>query len=261
MPEGDTVHHAARQLDAGLSGQVLTKSDFRIPSLATKDLAGATVTETVSRGKHLLTRFDNGVTLHTHLKMEGHWAVHPVGSRWRRPAHTARVVLRTPTTEAVGFSVVMDLVRTEKEDELVGHLGPDLLGPDWDAELALANLRARPDAPIGDALLEQRNLAGVGNVYKSELCFLGRVDPLTPVAAVPDLPLIVEKAKRLLEANKDRVTRITTADSRRGHQLWVYGRRGPCLRCGTRISKADQGPPGQERPTYWCPRCQPRLGV
>ncbi|WP_027860073.1 Fpg/Nei family DNA glycosylase [Marmoricola sp. URHB0036] len=260
MPEGDTVHHAARQLDAGLSRQVLTKSDFRIPSLATKDLTGATVTETVSRGKHLLTRFDNGVTLHTHLKMEGHWAVHPVGSRWRRPAHTARVVLRTPTTEAVGFSVVMDLVRTEKEDELVGHLGPDLLGPDWDPDLALANLRARPDAPIGDALLEQRNLAGVGNVYKSELCFLGRVDPLTPVAAVPDLPLIVEKAKRLLEANKDRVTRITTADSRRGQQLWVYGRRGPCLRCGTRISKADQGPTGQERPTYWCPRCQPRLG-
>jgi endonuclease-8 len=258
MPEGDTVYRAARQLDAGLSGQVLTRSDFRIPSLATKDLAGATVVETASRGKHLLTRFHNGITLHTHLKMEGHWALHPVGSRWRRPAHTARVVLRTPTTEAVGFSVVMDLVRTEKEEELIGHLGPDLLGPDWDADLALANLQARPDALIGDALLEQRNLAGVGNVYKSELCFLGRVDPLTPVAAVPDLPLVVEKAKRLLEANKDRVTRITTADSRRGHQLWVYGRRGPCLRCGSRISKADQGPPGQERPTYWCPRCQPR---
>jgi len=93
----------------------------------------------------------------------------------------------------------MDLVRTEKEDELVGHLGPDLLGSDWDPDLALANLRARPDVSIGDALLEQRNLAGVGNVYKSELCFLGRVDPLTPVAAVPDLPLIVEKAKRLRE--------------------------------------------------------------
>ena len=94
---------AARRLDAGLSGQVLTRSDFRIPSLATKDLSGATVTETVSRGKHLLTRFDNGLTLRTHLKMEGHWAVHPVGTRWRRPAHTARVVLRTTTTEAVGF--------------------------------------------------------------------------------------------------------------------------------------------------------------
>jgi endonuclease-8 len=257
VPEGDTVYHAARQLDAGLSGQVVTKSDFRIPSLATKDLAGATITETISRGKHLLTRFDNGVTLRTHLKMEGHWFVHPLGTRWRRPAHTARVVLRTATTEAVGFQVVMDLVPTEKEDDLVGHLGPDLLGPDWDPEVALANLRAAPDALIGDALLDQRNLAGVGNVFKCELCFLGRVDPLTPVGSVPDLPLIVDKAKVLLEANKDRLTRVTTGDRRRGYQLWVYGRRGPCLRCGSRILKADQGPPGQERPTYWCPRCQP----
>jgi endonuclease VIII len=257
VPEGDTVYQAAKRLDAGLSGQVLTKSDFRIPSLATKDLAGATVTETVSRGKHLLTRLDSGVTLHTHLKMEGRWDVHPVGSRWRRPAHTARVVLRTTTTEAVGFQVVMDLVRTQKEDELVGHLGPDLLGADWDADRALANLRARPEVPIGEALLDQRNLAGVGNVFKSELCFLGGVDPLTPVGSVPDLPLIVTKSQLLLEANKDRPTRITTGDRRRGYQLWVYGRRGPCLRCGTRISKADLGPPGQERPTYWCPRCQP----
>jgi endonuclease-8 len=261
VPEGDTVYLAARQLHQGLSGQLLTKSDFRIPSLATKDVSGATVTETVSRGKHLLTRFDNGVTLHTHLKMEGHWAVHPVGTRWRRPAHTARVILRTATTEAVAFQVMTDLVRTEREDELVGHLGPDLLGADWDAQRALANLRAQPNAPIGDALLDQRNLAGVGNVYKSELCFLGGVDPLTPVGAVPDLALVVDKAKRLLEANKDSHTRITTGDRRRGNQLWVYGRRGPCVRCGSPITKADQGPRGQERPTYWCPTCQPLLST
>jgi endonuclease-8 len=260
MPEGDTVYLTAKLLDKGLSGQEITRSDFRIPSLATSDIAGATVVETVSRGKHLLTRFDNGLTLHTHLKMEGHWSVHPVGARWRRPAHTARVVLRTATTEAVGFQVVMDLVRTEREDDLVGHLGPDLLGPDWDPGLALANLRAQPDVPIGDALLDQRNLAGVGNVYRSELCFLAKVDPLTPVGAVPDLPLIVEKAKVLLEANKDRFTRITTGDRRRGNQLWVYSRRGPCVRCGTGIKKADLGPAGKERPTYWCPRCQPLLG-
>jgi endonuclease-8 len=260
VPEGDSVYRAARQLDAGLSGQVLTRSDFRIPSLATSDVSGATVLETVSRGKHLLTRFDNGITLHTHLKMEGRWFVHPVGSRWRRPAHTARVVLRTPTTEAVGFQVLLDLVRTEREADLVGHLGPDLLGPDWDAGLALANLQSDPDTSIGDALLEQRHLAGVGNVFKCELCFLGNVDPRTPVKVVPDLPLIVEKAKLLLEANKDRGTRITTGDRRPGHQLWVYGRRGGCLRCGTSIKKADLGPPGRERPTYWCPTCQPLLG-
>jgi endonuclease-8 len=261
VPEGDTVYLAAKKLDQGLTGQLVTGSDFRIPSLATSDVSGATVVGTISRGKHLLTRFDNGITLRTHLKMEGHWSVHPKGSRWRRPAHTARVILRTATTEAVGFQVTLDLVRTEKEDDLVGHLGPDLLGPDWDADVALTRLRADPAAPIGDALLAQRNLAGIGNVYKCELCFIGRVDPLTPVAAVPDLPRILDQAKRLLEANKNRHTRITTGDSRRGYQQWVYGRRGPCLRCGTRIQKADQGPPGQQRPTYWCPTCQPLLGA
>lgn len=260
MPEGDTVYRAARQLDKALSGQVLESSDFRIPSLATSDLSGAVVTTTTSRGKHLLTRFDNGVTLRSHLKMDGSWSVHPRGTRWRKPWHTARVVLRTATTEAVGFQVVLDLVRTEKEDGLVGHLGPDLLGPDWDAEVALERLRADPSAPIGDALLEQRNLAGVGNVFKAELCFIARVDPLTPVGAVPDLPAVVAKAKQLLEVNKDRSTRITTGDRRRGYQLWVYGRRGPCLRCGTPVQKADQGPLGQERPTYWCPTCQPLVG-
>ncbi len=259
MPEGDTVYRAAKKLDAGLTGQALTGSDFRIPSLSTRDLTGAIVTGTISRGKHLLTRFDNGVTLRTHLKMEGTWQVGPSGARWRRPAHTARVILRTATTEAVGFQVLLDLVRTPSEDDLVGHLGPDLLGPDWDADESLARLSVDPARPIGDALLDQRNLAGIGNVFKAELCFIGRVDPLTPVGSVPDLPGMVAKAKQLLEVNKDRPTRITTGDPRRGFQLWVYGRRGPCLRCRTRIAKADQGPPGQQRPTYWCPRCQPLL--
>ncbi len=260
MPEGDSVYQAAKRLDTGLTGQRLTSSDFRIPSLATSDLSGATVTGTISRGKHLLTRFDSGATLRSHLKLEGAWHVHPVGSRWRRPGHTARVILRTTTTEAVGFQVMLDLVRTTSEEDLVGHLGPDLLGPDWDAEVALERLEARPATPIGEALLEQRNLAGIGNVFKAELCFLGRVDPLTPVAAVPDLAGMVAKAKQLLEVNKDHPTRITTGDRRRGFQLWVYGRRGPCLRCGTWIVKAEQGPPGQQRLTYWCPTCQPLLG-
>ena len=259
MPEGDTVYQTAKRLDKALTGQVLASSDFRIPSLATSDISGAKVTGTISRGKHLLTRFDSGLTLRTHLKMEGTWQVHPLGSRWRRPAHTARVILRTSTTEAVGFSVMLDLVRTTSEEDLVGHLGPDLLGPDWDAAVALERLRAHPETPIGEALLEQRNLAGIGNVFKAELCFLAHVDPLTPVGAVPDLAGTVTKAKQLLEANKDRPTRVTTGDRRRGYQLWVYGRRGPCLRCGTAVVKAEQGPPGQQRPTYWCPTCQPLL--
>lgn len=260
MPEGDTVWWTARNLQR-LSGQTLTRSDFRVPSLATRDLSGRRVRETVSRGKHLLTRVDGDVTLHTHLKMEGAWHVHERGARWRRPAHTARVVLRTATLEAVGFQVVLDLVRTSAEDTVVGHLGPDLLGPDWDAEAALDRLQTDPSVSVGDALLDQRNLAGLGNVYKSELCFLANVDPVTPVGDVPDLAAIVADAKRLLEANKERPDRTTTGFRRPGQRLWVYGRRGPCLRCGTAVRRSEQGAPGQERVTYWCPRCQPKPGT
>jgi endonuclease-8 len=256
MPEGDTVWQTARRL-AVLSGCEVVASDFRVPSLATSDVSGASVLETVSRGKHLLMRFSSGLTLHTHLVMEGAWIVRPVGTRWQRPAHQARVVLRTATHEAVGFDVRVDLVRATDEGQFVDHLGPDLLGPDWDASAAVARLSASPSAPVGEALLDQRNLAGIGNVYKCELCFLSGVDPRTPVGSVPDLPRLVARAHQLLVANRDRVERITTGDRRRGRQLWVYGRRGPCLRCGTPISRADVGPVGQERPTYWCPSCQP----
>ncbi len=261
MPEGDSIYRAARKLERGLSGQVLTRSDFRIPSLATADLAGATVLASVPRGKHLLTRLDSGLTLHTHLKMEGTWTVQPLGSTWRRPWHTARVVLRTATTEAVGFQVLLDLVRTDQEDRLVGHLGPDLLGPDWDADLALANLASRPEAPLGEALLEQRHLAGVGNVFKAEICFLTGLHPATPVGEVPDLAAVVEVARTQLEANKDRPFRTTTGQTRAGRRYWVYGRTGPCLRCGTRVVKRELGPVGQQRPTYWCPSCQPRVSA
>ena len=256
MPEGDTVWQTARRLSV-LSGCSIVASDFRVPSLATSDVSGASVVETVSRGKHLLTRFSSGLTLHTHLVMEGAWIVRPVGTRWQRPAHQARVVLRTATHEAVGFDVRVDLVRSSYEGEFVDHLGPDLLGPDWDASLAVSRLSASPSVPIGDALLDQRNLAGIGNVYKCELCFLSGVDPRTPVGSVPDLRRLVARAHQLLVANRDRVERITTGDRRRSRQLWVYGRRGPCLRCGAPVSRADLGPVGQERPTYWCPTCQP----
>ncbi|MGH3412988.1 MAG: DNA-formamidopyrimidine glycosylase family protein, partial [Marmoricola sp.] len=195
MPEGDTVWRTARMLEGGLSGQVLTGSDFRVPGLATTDLGGATVSETRSRGKHLLTRFDNGMTLHTHLGMEGSWAVRPVGTRWRRPGHTARVVLATRSAEAVGSSVRLDLVPTDREDDLVGHLGPDLLAEDWDAEEAVRRLEQDPDAPLADALLDQRNLAGIGNVYRCELCFLTGTDPRTPVARTRDLHRVVSLAR------------------------------------------------------------------
>lgn len=259
MPEGDTVWQTARRLDA-LSGETLTGCELRWPSLATVDLTGRRVLETATRGKHLLTRFEGGLTLHSHLKMEGRWDVQAPGSRWRRPAHTARAVLRTAGHEAIGFSVVLDLVDTAAEDTLVGHLGPDLLGPDWDAEVALARLGADGEKPIGEALLDQRNLAGLGNVYRSELCFLAGVDPRTPVADVPDLARLVGRAHAVLLANRDRPVRVTTGDRRPGRQLWVYGRRGPCPRCGTAVHHEELGPPGQQRVAYWCPSCQPQPG-
>ena len=256
MPEGDTVWQTARRLDV-LSGEVLTSSDFRVPSLATVDLAGRRVLETVSRGKHLLTRLEGEITVHSHLKMEGRWDVQAPGTRWRRPEHEARVVLRTEKTEAVGFNVLVDVVGTLAEQSLVGHLGPDLLGHDWDPEEALRRLRHQDHVPIGIALLDQRNLAGIGNVYRAELCFLSGVDPHDPVSAVPDLPRLVGRAHQMLVAHKDRHSRITTGDRRPGRRLWVYGRRGPCLRCGTRIEIDELGPEGQERTVWWCPHCQP----
>jgi endonuclease VIII len=256
MPEGDNVWQTARRLSA-LTGEVLTRSDFRVPSLATTDLAGRQVIETVSRGKHLLTRLENDVTIHSHLKMEGRWDVQPAGSRWRRPAHEARAVLVTDSHEAIGFSVLLDVVPTTEEHTLVGHLGPDLLGPDWDAEEAVRRIAAGPDVPIGQALLDQRNLAGLGNVYRAEICFLAGLDPRTPVRDVPDLPRLVTRAHHLITANRDRPDRITTGDRRPGRRLWVYRRRGPCLRCGTAIEVGELGPEGQERALWWCPRCQP----
>jgi endonuclease-8 len=256
MPEGDNVWQTARRL-APLTGAELVASDFRVPSLATVDLSGRRVLETVSRGKHLLTRLEDDATVHSHLRMEGRWDIHPLGSRWRRPAHEARLVLRTASHEAVGFSVLVDLVRTSEEDRLVGHLGPDLLGPDWDAAEAVRRIEQSGDVPIGQALLDQRNLAGIGNVYRAELCFLTGVDPHTPVADVPDVSRMVDRAHALLVANRDRPDRITTGDRRPGRRLWVYRRRGPCLRCGTPIQVDELGPETQERVVWWCPRCQP----
>ncbi len=259
MPEGDTVWRAALHLDRALTGGVLIETDFRVPALATLDLSGQTVEATVARGKHLLTRIGDEHTLHTHLKMEGSWHLYRPGTRWRRPAHEARVVLRTEEWTAVGFALgVVEVVARDAEDTVVGHLGPDLLGPDWDEDEALRRLLADPARPVADALLDQRNLAGIGNLYKNELCFLAGVHPRLPVGDVPDLPRLVRRARSALEANKERVEQTLTGDTRRGRQTWVYRRdKQACRRCGTRILVDLQGPTGQERATYWCPSCQP----
>ncbi|MET9893842.1 DNA-formamidopyrimidine glycosylase family protein [Streptomyces sp. NPDC006465] len=259
MPEGDTVWQAARRLHLALAGQVLTHSDLRVPQHATADLTGRAVLDVTPRGKHLLTRIEGGLTLHSHLRMDGSWKVYETGRRWSGgPAHQIRVILGTTDRTAVGYRLpVLELLRTTDEARAVGHLGPDLLGPDWDPGKALANLLRDPDRPLGEALLDQRNLAGIGNVYKSELCFLLGVTPWLPVGALPtdlavQLPVL---AKKLLEFNRDRPARVTTG--RREQNLFVYGRASrPCLRCGTRIRSANQGDGSRERPTYWCPRCQ-----
>lgn len=263
MPEGDTVWRTARTLDKALTGKVLLATDFRVPALATVDLRGQAVEQTLARGKHLLTRIGTDHTLHTHLKMGGSWHLYKPESRWRRPTHEARVVLRTEDWTAVGFALgVVELVARADEDKVVGHLGPDLLGPDWDEDEALRRLLADPARPVGDAILDQRNLAGIGNMYKAELCFLAGVSPWLPVGEVTDLPRLVRRAKQVLEANKERVEQTTTGDLRRGRQLWVYRRdKQPCRRCGTPIQVRMQGPDTQERATYWCPVCQPELAT
>jgi endonuclease-8 len=260
VPEGDTIWLAAKRLHDALAGDVLTASDFRIPRLATSDLSGRRVLEVVPRGKHLLTRVDGGLTLHTHLEMDGIWRVFDAGSRWTGgPGHEIRVVLATERRTAVGYRIpVIDLVPTEQEADLVGHLGPDLLAEHFDEDEALRRLRASPSVTIGEALLDQRNLAGIGNVYKSEVLFVSGVAPWTAVGDVPDLPRMVDLARRMLIANRGRTQRITTGNRRAGEDLWVYGRGGrPCRRCGTAIKRRMQGPRASERVTYWCERCQP----
>ncbi|MFI5876922.1 Fpg/Nei family DNA glycosylase [Streptomyces sp. NPDC051445] len=259
MPEGDTVWQAARRLHGALAGKVLTRSDLRVPKYATADLTGRAVLDVTPRGKHLLTRVEGGLTLHSHLRMDGSWKVFANDQRWTGgPAHQIRAILGTHDRTAVGYRLpVLELLRTADEQRAVGHLGPDLLGPDWDPQRALANLFDDPARSLGEALLDQRNLAGIGNVYKCELCFLLGVTPWLPVGELPadrstKLPAL---AKKLLEANRDRPVRSTTG--RRGQDLFVYGRAPrPCLRCGTRVRMADQGDGSRERPTYWCPTCQ-----
>jgi endonuclease-8 len=247
----------ARRLHEALAGRVLTRSDFRVPRYATVSLAGQPVTEALARGKHLLIRTGAGLTVHTHLKMEGSWRVFPASAP-PAESHKVRLVLANADWQAVGYQLgITEVLRTAAEDLVVGHLGPDLLGPDWDPAEAVRRLMQRPERPIGEALLDQRNLAGLGTVYMAETLFLRGVDPSRPVGSVEDLHALVELGHRLLDANKMRFGHVTTGDARPGRENWVYGRaRRPCRRCGTVIRRGEQGPPGQERLRFWCPNCQ-----
>jgi len=261
------VWRAAYRLDAALAGRVLTLSDLRWPSLATVDLTGRTVLGVASRGKHLLTRMDGGpdggapVTLHSHLRMEGSWHVHRTGGTWStaRAREGVRAILANETWTTVGHKLgMLDLVATDREDSLVGHLGPDLLGADWDMTEALRRLRADPARAVGDALLDQRNLAGIGTFFMAEVLFVRGISPWTAVSEVADLEAVVALSYRMLDANRRRAAQSTTGDLRPGRTQYVHSRSGlPCRRCGTSVRVAMVGTPPQDRTAFWCPRCQP----
>lgn len=252
MPEGDTVFRTAAALREALVGQTLTRCDVRVPRYATVDLSGQTVDEVISRGKHLFIRV-GPASVHSHLKMDGAWRVTPRG-RPPRPAYKIRILLEAGEIAAAGVDLgVLEILDRRGDVDVVAHLGPDLLGADWNPRRAADNLAADPGRPLAETLLDQRVLAGVGNVYANELCFLfGRL-PTAPVGSLADPLRIVCRAREMLWANRVRQNRTTTGNTRPGQELWVYGRRGkPCRRCGTPIRRSDEG----DRVSYWCPECQ-----
>ncbi|MCX6487595.1 MAG: endonuclease VIII Nei2 [Mycobacterium sp.] len=253
MPEGDTVFRTAALLREALVGKTLTGCDVRVPRYATVDLSGHPVDEVLSRGKHLFIRV-GPASIHSHLKMDGSWRISPRGV----PAHKIRILLRAPDVTAAGIDLgVLEILDRDHDLDAVAHLGPDLLGEDWDPHVAAANLVADPDRGLAAALLDQRILAGVGNVYANELCFIFGRRPLSTVATLSDPLRVAIRAREMLWANRLRRDRTTTGNSRSGQQLWVYGRAGqPCRRCGTRVARAEPVGGSQDRISYWCPHCQ-----
>lgn len=256
MPEGDTVFRTAAMLREALVGATLTRCDIRVPRYATVDLSGRVVDEVLSRGKHLFIRVGDA-SIHSHLKMDGSWRV-TRGGRPARADHRVRILLETGDVRAAGVDLgVLEVLDRAHDLDAVAHLGPDLLGDDWDPRRAAANLTADPARPIAAALLDQRVLAGVGNVYCNELCFVfGRL-PTSAVSTLPDPLRVMIRTREMLWANRLRTNRTTTGNRRPGRELWVYGRAGrPCRRCGTPIRRAESSDATGDRVTYWCPSCQ-----
>ena len=274
MPEGDTIFRAARTLHRALAGKTVVRFQTVLTQLERvhidTPIVGRTIERVESRGKHLLMYFSGDLILRTHMRMNGSWHIYRPGERWHRPSRDMRIVIATGDFEAVGFNIpVAEFVRSHdlnRHDEL-RHLGPDLLGPELDVGAALQRMRARPSEEIAEALLNQRVMAGVGNVYKSEVLFACGVNPFRIVAALTDeqLERLIQTARRLLQANVSTGLapmttytgyRRTTRRNDPSERLWVYGRRRlPCRQCGTPIEIQAQGT--DARLTYWCPVCQP----
>jgi endonuclease-8 len=268
MPEGDTIAQSARALAGVLVGRTVSSFRSAVAGVEARadrlGVAGSQVVAVESRGKQLLIRFSTGAVLRTHMRMTGAWHLYRIGSRWQKPAHLARVVVETGDVLAVCFSAPeVELLSTSElaTHAGLGRLGPDLLAPEFDEAEALARLRAAGDQQIADALLDQSIVAGIGNVYKSEVLFLEQVSPFDSGASLDDdtLRRLLRTARRQLRRNASGGQRRTTHSSRSA-ALWVYERAGrPCARCGTPIRRQVQGP--HARSTYWCPRCQPGMGL
>ena len=275
MPEGDTIFRAAAALRRALAGRIVTRFETVLPALARVDedapIAGRVVEGVEAAGKHLLVRFAGGLVLRTHMRMNGSWHLYRPGEAWRRSRGAMRIVIETADAVAVAFDVpVAELLtgRQAARQRDLAALGPDLLGEGFDAAEAARRIRGRPGEEIAEVLLDQRVIAGIGNVFKSEVLFEAGVHPARRVAGLSDgdVARIVEVARRQLRANRGveqlgvAVTwgggRRTTGRAAPGEALWVYSRGGkPCRRCGERIAALRQGP--HARGTWFCPRCQP----
>lgn len=267
MPEGDTLHRTAAGLRPYLVGRRVVAARARQPGPQIERIVGREVTDVVSMGKNLLIRFDGGLELRTHLGMHGSWHRYAPGEAWRRPAARARVVLEVAGAIGVCFDApTVELLETRAEHlhPVLAALGPSLTEADFDATEAVRRLRdpARAATPIAEALLDQRALAGIGNVYKNETLFIDRVNPFRVVGELDEdcIARLVATARRLLAQNVYRATRVTVgagpAAMGAGGRFWVYGRGGrACRRCGTAILSRVQG--AHSRRTWWCPTCQP----
>jgi endonuclease VIII len=274
MPEGDTIFRAARALHRALAGQTVTAFDSQLPALnrihEDAPVTGRTIERVIAAGKHLLMHFSGDLVLRTHMRMNGSWHIYRPGERWQRARRDMRILISTETFEAVGFNIpVAEFTSSRalsRHNEL-RRLGPDLLSEEFRTSEAVQRIRERGTTPIADALLNQRVVAGLGNVYKSEVLFMCRVNPFTLVRDVGDdkLAAIVDTAQQVLRANVSEALapmttysgfRKTTRRASPRERLWVYGRaRLPCRRCGTPVRIRKQGL--DARLTYWCPECQP----
>jgi endonuclease-8 len=272
VPEGDTIFRSAQALHRALMGQPVTRFDSVYPKLSRvaedHPIVGRTVESVSARGKHLLIAFSGDLVLHTHMRMNGSWHLYRPGVRWQRPAREMRVLVATDGIIAVGFNVPIAELLSSRD--LARHpalraLGPDLLGDGFDGAEVLRRMRARVRDAIADVLLDQRVVAGIGNVFKSEILFLAGIEPFTPVAALTDADLerLIGISRDQLRANVlDRSKTLSLAVGRRTTRsldpnatLWVYGRSGKrCRRCGAIIQMKKTGL--DARLTCWCPQCQ-----